>query len=275
MLTSTESSINEKTRVLILNSPHNPTGKVFSQNEMLRIAGIVAKWPKVTVVSDEVYKYTVHDTSNGPHVHFARLPGMFDRTLTLSSAGKTFSVTGWQVGWIVGPTRLVKDIQTALPFLQFCASTPIQQALVGVLTTANEPYGGAATYYDWLTETYHRKSEMLRQALNAANLPVVASHGGYFLTADISRVDVPRKYLEEKNVAMNPMTKDWAFCRWLAIEHGVLSIPVSPFFSADRRKRGEAGEFVRFAFCKSDRTLKQASERLRTFAVHLESKKTI
>lgn len=327
-----EEAMGPRTRVLVLNSPHNPTGKVFSEEEMAAVAAVVARYPQVTVVSDEVYKYTVHgggeyeedvmkqvvatpemaakmfdkldvnkdgvltkeefteatgevvgvigDHDEGAdhgaaaaglaaggiapprHVHFASLPGMFDRTLTLSSAGKTFSVTGWQVGWIVGPKHLVRDIHVALPFLQFCASTPIQQAMTGVLSKADQPYGGEPTYYDWLCAQYRRKAALLSKALKGAGLPVLASEGGYFLTVDVSGVAVPQKYLDETSGAISTVTHDWAFCRWLAIEHGILSIPVAPFYSADRRASGDCGSYVRFAFCKTDETLQKAAERL-------------
>ena len=260
-----EATVNERTRAIVLNSPHNPTGKVFSKADMERLAALVERWPEVTVVSDEVYKYTVHgESAVDGHCHFASLPGMFDRTLTLSSAGKTFSVTGWQVGWIVGPSRLLRDVHIALPFLQFCASTPMQQALVEVLRRADEPYGGEASYYDWLCAQYRRKARFLTAALEDAGLPVVQSEGGYFLTVDVSDVAVPQKYLDEPSSgAIDTVTKDWAFCRYLAIEHGVLSIPVAPFYSAERRASGQAGAFARFAFCKSDKTLENAAARLK------------
>jgi kynurenine--oxoglutarate transaminase/cysteine-S-conjugate beta-lyase/glutamine--phenylpyruvate transaminase len=123
------SKITAKTRVLVLNSPHNPTGKVFTEQEMKDIAAVVREHPRLIVVSDEVYKYVIHSESaaaaggteplgNVGHVHFAKLDGMWDRTLTVSSAGKTFSVTGWQVGWIIGPSKMVRDVQTMLPFVQ-------------------------------------------------------------------------------------------------------------------------------------------------------------
>lgn len=269
-----ERALTDRTRVLVLNSPHNPTGKVFTKAEMLKIAALLQRWPKVTVVSDEVYKYVVHGADiSGPHVHFASLPGMFDRTLTLSSAGKTFSVTGWQVGWIVGPARLLKDVHTALPFLQFCASTPMQQALVGTLRQADLPYDGAENYYAWLCSQYQRKAALLARALSEAGLVVVSSQGGYFLTVNVSAVDVPRQYFEEDSEAISPMTKDWAFCRFLALEWGVVSIPVSPFFSPERRDSGEAGAFVRFAFCKSDATLGNAAEKLRAFGASQNNKR--
>ena len=114
--------------------------------------------PNLLVISDEVYKYTVHG-EGARHEHFAALPGMFDRTVTLSSAGKTFSITGWQTGWCVGPPRLIKPIQLLLPFVQFCVSTPMQHALSSVLSLADEPYRGHDSYYEWLTATFRRKRE--------------------------------------------------------------------------------------------------------------------
>ena len=137
---------------------------MFSRDELAAIADVVKDFPRLWVISDEVYKYIVHSPppqkrgdgklASGGHVHFARLPGMWDRTLTVSSAGKTFSVTGWQVGWIVGPATLVRDIQTLLPYVQFCAATPSQEALTRVLRKADQPYEGAPSYYDHLRADY-------------------------------------------------------------------------------------------------------------------------
>ena len=121
-----DAAVTPRTKLLIFNSPHNPTGKVFSRGEMEAIAAVVARHPHLLVISDEVYKYIVH--SGGEHIHFASLPGMFERTVTLSSAGKTFSITGWQNGWCIGPEQLIMPIQRLLPYVQFCAPTPMQQA---------------------------------------------------------------------------------------------------------------------------------------------------
>ena len=147
-LAALERAITPRTRVLILNSPHNPTGKVFTLAELQGVAAIVARHPRLVVLSDEVYKFSVYNaleegdpTSRG-HYHFARLPGMFDRTITLSSCGKTFSVTGWQVGWMVGPSKFIKPVQELLPCVQFCAATPMQHALYTALQTADRPYEG-------------------------------------------------------------------------------------------------------------------------------------
>ncbi|KAH8052469.1 transferase [Aureococcus anophagefferens] len=147
-------AITPKSRVLVVNSPHNPTGKVFDRDELEMIARVVREEnarrerdrvgdedDTLLVIADEVYKYITHD-ANADHVHFASLPGMRDVTLTVSSAGKTFSATGWQIGWIVGPARLVAPCQTLLPYLQFCAPTPMQAALADCLDEADRPHKG-------------------------------------------------------------------------------------------------------------------------------------
>jgi len=141
------SKITPRTRCIILNSPHNPSGKVCTRKEMEALAQIVRENPRMCVISDEVYKYIVHTPASVDgcetlgsqgHVHFAKLPGMWDRTITVSSAGKTFSVTGWQVGWAIGPANLIRDMQTLLPYVQFCAATPMQESLVRCLKRADQ-----------------------------------------------------------------------------------------------------------------------------------------
>lgn len=264
------SAITPKTRVLILNSPHNPTGKVFSRREQEAIAQVVRENPRLVVISDEVYKYILHSappgTQDSPpsslarpgHVHFASLEGMWDRTITVSSAGKTFSVTGWQVGWMVGPAPFLKDIHTLTPYVQFCAATPMQDALARVLARAEQPYEGQASYYEWLQQLYNAKMHKLRAALTSAGIIPMKGEGGFFLIGDTRNLKVPKKYLEEATPARPQMTRDWACCRWLAIEHGIIAIPCSPFFSEENR--GMSENLVRFAFCKTDDTLQEAAE---------------
>jgi len=253
-----EAAVTGNTKLLVLNSPHNPTGKTFSTAEMEEIAAFVRRHPDLLVISDEVYKYIVH--SGEPHVHFASLPGMFDRTVTLSSAGKTFSITGWQTGWCVGPARLLKPIQLLLPFVQFCTATPMQQALSRILSLADEPYEGHASYYDWLCDMYRQKRELLASGLQRSGLVPLAGQGGFFLVADTSAITVPPAYLAQSTPACPQMTRDWAFCRWMAEEAGVVAIPASPFFSAENKHL--AANLVRFAFCKGDATIVEATDRL-------------
>ena len=252
-------AITPRTKLLVLNSPHNPTGKTFSATEMDQVAEIVRQHPNLLVISDEVYKYTVYGEK--PHVHFAALPDMFERTVTLSSAGKTFSITGWQAGWCVGPERLIKPIQLLLPFVQFCAPTPMQQALSRVLTLADEPYEGQPSYYAWLTDMYRKKREILAAGLERCGLVPMEGEGGFFLVCDTSALTVPDSYLAETTPASGPqMTRDWALCRWLAYEAGVIAIPASPFYSPENKHLG--ANYVRFAFCKGDDTLREAADRI-------------
>jgi len=255
-----ERAITPRTKLLVLNSPHNPTGTAFTPDEMEAIAAVVRAHPGLLVISDEVYKYTVY-AEDATHTHFAALPGMFERTVTLSSAGKTFSITGWQAGWCVGPERLVKPIQLLLPFVQFCVSTPVQNALSRVLTLADGPYEGHASYYEWLRAMYRRKREVLASGLRRAGMGVMAGQGGFFLMADTSAISVPQRYLDEVTpAAPNGVTRDWAFCRWMALEGGVIAIPTSPFYSLPNKAL--ASSYVRFAFCKGDDTLEEACARI-------------
>ena len=253
-------------KLLLLNSPHNPTGTAFPLEVMTGIAAIVARHPNLLVISDEVYKYTVYAEA-AEHVHFAALPGMFERTVTLSSAGKTFSITGWQAGWCVGPERLIKPIQLLLPFVQFCVSAPIQHALAKALMIADDPYEGHANYYEWLKELFRSKRKLLADGLERAGIRPMVGHGGFFLMGDTSRLLVPQKYLDERTpAAPDGVTRDWALCRWLAYEAGVIAIPTSPFFSPPNKHL--AANYVRFAFCKSDDTIREACDRLEALTKH-------
>ena len=252
-----EQAITPQTKVLILNSPHNPTGKVFSRKELEDIAHILRKHPHVICISDEVYKYIVH-CPRATHVHFASLPDMFERTITLSSAGKTFSITGWQIGWCLGPEKLIQPIQALLPCVQFCAATPMQQALANILNIADEPYQGCQSYYEYLQQVYRRKKKILVDAIQPAGLTPIQSQGGFFPMADTThfRETVPTHFTTQNTPAAPHMTPDWALARYLAIEKNLVAIPASPFYSERNKHLAQAQ--LRLAFCKSDDTLAQA-----------------
>lgn len=255
-----EAAVTPRTKFIVLNSPHNPTGKAFDSGEMHAVAEVVRRHPGVLVISDEVYKYIIH-AEGVAHRHFAALPGMFDRTVTISSAGKTFSITGWQAGWCVGPARLIQPIQLLLPYVQFCVSTPMQQALSRVLMLADEPFEGHPSYYDWLSHMYRHKRALLASGLESCGMVPLRGDGGFFLMADTSALQMPGEYMRHSTLAAPTMTRDWALCRYMAMEAGVLAIPSAPFFSPPNRHLGS--RFVRFAFCKSDDTLIEATERLK------------
>lgn len=252
-------AFSERTRVVVLNTPHNPTGKCFDAEELAQIAAIVQRHPRVVVVSDEVYEHMVY--GGRKHLRIATLPGMWERTLTVSSAGKTFSVTGWKIGWAVGPEALVKGLVLTNQWVQYSVSTPCQHAVALCLDLADKPYEGFPSYYAWLNAEYVRKRDILTAGLVAAGLTPVAPEGGFFIIADTSNVAVPEAYMRVTTKAAPVMTRDWAFCRYLTLEHKVTAIPPSAFFEGE--DKAIARNIARFAFCKEDASLAEACRRLR------------
>ena len=274
-----KSKVTTRTKAILLNSPHNPTGKIFTRNELESVAeALELASPSCVVLSDEVYKYIVHapPKERAPeeslfcrgHVHFAMLPGMWDRTITISSAGKTFSATGWQVGWCIGPRHLIARIHQLLPSVQFCASTVVQAALALALPRADEPYEGHDSYYDYLRVKYTRKRDLLASALTEAGfcLPDFdqTPGGGFFLLARVGP-EMP------KPLSSNGHRPDWALCQWMAEEKGVLCIPSSPFFSPEKVAEGASDGFIRVAFCKTDETIEAAAQVFRTMRQEVET----
>lgn len=227
---------NERTRVLLLNTPHNPTGKVFRTDE-LEIMADLCRRHDVVVVTDEVYEHLVYEGDN--HVPMASLPGMRDRTLTISSAGKTYSFTGWKVGWATGPKRLVAAAQAAHQFVTFATATPLQRAVAHALDHLGDDY------YAQLVRDYTGRRGFLLAVLKDAGLIPTAPQGTYFVLADHSGIHDG---------------DDRSFVRLLIERHGVAAIPPSVFYKADP----DAGrKLVRFSFCKRMETLEAAAIRLR------------
>eukprot|EP00586_Coscinodiscus_wailesii_P007063 CAMPEP_0172491222 /NCGR_PEP_ID=MMETSP1066-20121228/21950_1 /TAXON_ID=671091 /ORGANISM="Coscinodiscus wailesii, Strain CCMP2513" /LENGTH=432 /DNA_ID=CAMNT_0013260159 /DNA_START=149 /DNA_END=1445 /DNA_ORIENTATION=+ len=182
-----EGKISPRSKVLILNTPHNPTGKMFSRSEMEALAGIVERHPQLTVITDEVYEHIVFDDVNSPHIHFASLPGMYERTLTLSSSGKTFSATGWKVGWAIGPPHLIRAVTSIQQWCNFSSPTPNQDAIALSLETASrDPYQSHPTYYSFLRSTYLHKRNLLLDVLRGANMTPIVPDGAFFVVAETS-----------------------------------------------------------------------------------------
>ena len=229
-----EAAVGSRTRALILNSPHNPTGKMFRREELEAIAGICLRHD-LLVVADEVYSEIVF---GAPHLSIATLPGMYERTITIDSMGKTFSVTGWKVGWAVAPPRLTAALRAVHQFVTFTNAAPFQEALADVL-----PIAVRDGYYAGLRADYARRRDLLTAALRAAELAPLPIDGAYFLLADLRGRGV---------------TDDVAFCRRLIAEVGVAAIPTSVFYADP----AAAPPFVRFCFAKSDETLRSAAARL-------------
>ncbi len=224
-----------RTRLIIVNSPHNPTGKVYSRAELETIAGLCRKW-NVIALSDEVYEHITFD--GVPHVRLATLPGMAERTVTISSHGKTFSFTGWKIGWCIAPPDLTTAIRRAHQFVAFASVTPMQAAAVVSLSLDDE-------YYAALAADYQHKRDTLAGILRESGFEVSPPAGTYFIMAGIAPLG---------------FTDDVEFCRYLARDIGVAAIPPSAFYSEEHKALGRG--YARFAFCKKMETLEQAAERL-------------
>jgi len=254
-----ERAITKKTKLLLLNTPHNPTGKVFSKEELSFVADILQRHTHVTAVCDEVYEKLIYDKKQ--HVRLASLPGMWDRTVTISSCGKTFSCTGWKVGWAYGPQHLIKPIVLANQWIQYCVSTPTQHAMANILAKADKPYEGSASYYDYVCAQYESKRNDLAASLRAGNLLPIMPEGGFFIIADTSAYNPPSKYSEQPGPTGEvPVSRDWAFARWLSHEVGVTPIPPSAFYC--KASAHQASKLARFAFCKTEPALAEAKLRL-------------
>lgn len=238
------SAFGVRTRAILLNTPHNPTGKVFTREELSAIAGLCQKWNAIAI-TDEVYERLVY-RADRPHVRMATLPGMEERTLTLSSLGKSFSVTGWKIGWAIGPASLVAGVRAAHQFLTFAVSTPMQIAAA----VAIRPGGEGDAYVASLVAEYRAGLARLGGALSEMGFGVMPVEGSYFIMAD-------HRMLGFRN--------DVDLCRDLVVNGGVAAIPPSAFY--ERAEDGAA--FVRFAFCKRPETLDAAIERMRAWRAGL------
>jgi N-succinyldiaminopimelate aminotransferase len=229
------SLISPKTRLLVLNSPHNPTGKVFSRSELEAIARLCIE-RDIWVLTDEVYEHLTYDGVE--HIPMASLPGMRERTINISSSGKTFSFTGWKIGWATGPQPMIAAAQAAHQFVTFATSTPMQIAIATALRTHGAPF------FAELRRQYTARRDLLLSTLVAAGFEPSVPKGAYFVLAEFSAFSA---------------ADDVTFVRELVSKHRVAAIPPSAFYAAS----DDGKKLVRFAFCKKEETLNKAAERLR------------
>lgn len=225
-------AVSQKTRAIVVNSPHNPTGTVYPRADLEQVAKLCVD-RDLLAVTDEVYEHLVYE---GEHIPLATLPGMRERTVTVSSAAKTFSATGWKVGWVCASPPLTAAVRTAKQFMTFTNATPFQHAIAAGL--------GDDEYLAGLADDYGRRHRRLAAGLKQAGLEVHPAAGSYFVTADVRPLGIP---------------DDVEFCRMLPETAGVAAVPVSNFYTDARDGRG----LVRFACCKRDEVIDAGVERLR------------
>ncbi|MBM2802602.1 MAG: aminotransferase class I/II-fold pyridoxal phosphate-dependent enzyme [Deltaproteobacteria bacterium] len=231
-------AFNSRTRAIIINTPHNPTGKVFSRDELRAIAELCHKHD-VVAITDEVYEHILYD--DAMHTRLATLPGMHERTLTISSLGKTFSVTGWKVGWAMGPTALVNAVNQAHQFITYAVASPLQAAAAAALSLP-------LSFFENLQASYQSRRDQIVDVLKKVGFKVFKPAGSFFVMIDW------------RGVAPKHVENDMQFAQWLIRDVSVACIPASPFYQESDKHLGK--HFARFAVCKKDETLALAAERL-------------
>ncbi len=229
-------AITDRTRLIVINDPHNPTGAIFARDTLTLIVQLAHEHDAL-IVTDEVYEHLVFDET---HVPIASLPGAAERTISISSGGKTFSATGWKIGWITAPAALIDAIVAVKQFLTYVNGSPFQPAIAVGLALPDSYFATAAA-------TLRAKRDILSTGLSAAGFTVFRPHAGYFVIADAAPLGA---------------TDAAAFCRALPARAGVVAVPVTAFVHQDRQP--EYATLVRFAFCKRIEILTEAATRLGT-----------
>ncbi|NXA34770.1 KAT1 transaminase, partial [Eudromia elegans] len=244
------SKFSKRTKALVLNSPNNPLGKVFGRGELQLIAELCIKHD-VLCISDEVYEWLVYDGKE--HIRIASLPGMWERTVSISSAGKTFSATGWKVGWTVGPSRLLRHLHTVHQNSVYHCATAAQEAVAMGFRRELEHREQADSYLTHLARELQGKRDRLVRSLEAVGMTPIVPEGTYFLVADVATFasDVP-----EAPGSDEPF--DSRFAKWMVKNKGLAAIPLSAFYSGPHKN--DYSHFIRFCFAKEDATLEAAND---------------
>jgi N-succinyldiaminopimelate aminotransferase len=240
-------AFSDKTKAIMLNTPHNPTGKVYTRDEMQLIADLSRKHDAV-VISDEVYEHIIFEPAR--HIPMATLPRMAERTITISSGGKTFSLTGWKIGWAISVPELRPSVLKTHQFVTFATSAPFQEAIATALRLPD-------SFFTNLISSYREKRHQLVEVLGYAGLKPVTPEGTYYTMADTS---------------IAGFDDDVAFCRYLTTEVGVCAIPPSAFYCKEHAHH--ARNMARFTFCKTAPVLEAGVERLRKYGDQLRKKAT-
>lgn len=233
-----EAAFNDKTRAIIINNPSNPTGKVFTREELEFIAELCKKWD-VVAITDEIYEHMVYDGMK--HIRMADLPGMRERTVTITGISKTYSATGWRVGWLIAPPEATNAIRKVHDFLTVGAAAPLQEGAAHALAYPD-------SYYAELEELYKSKREILLPVLKEVGFKTFAPHGAYYIMCDASDL-----------MAEHGFDNDVDFARWMIDEIGVATVPGSSFY----KNKADGSTIIRFCYCKKPETLALAADLLR------------
>lgn len=231
-------AFNNRTRAIILNTPNNPTGKVFSREELEFIAQLCQEW-NAFAITDEIYEHILYDGTE--HISLAGLEGMAERTVTINAISKTYSLTGWRVGWAIAPEKQTSAIRKVHDFLTVGAAAPLQEAAVVALRLP-------ASYYERLASMYLEKRNRLLAILENAGFRCWKPHGAYYIMSDAAAVMQRTRHLNDND-----------FARWLIKEVGVAAVPGSSFY----RDPNDGRTQMRFCFCKKEETLAAAEEKLK------------
>ncbi len=243
-----EAAFGPHTKAIILNTPNNPTGKVFTRAELEFIRGLCVRW-NAFCITDEIYEHILYDGAE--HISMARIDGMRDRTIVINGMSKTYSVTGWRVGWAIAPPEATESIRKVHDFLTVGAAAPLQQAGAIALHSPQ-------SYYDKLAKDYAARRERLLKILTGAGFTVFKPCGAYYIMTDISRFNFPSEQFPAD-------TRDVSFAKFLVEQVGVAVVPGSSFYNEAR----DGASQVRFTFCKKESTLAAAEERLSHLAEHI------
>ncbi|KAM4871364.1 kynurenine--oxoglutarate transaminase 3 isoform 3-T3 [Thomomys bottae] len=251
-----ESKFNSKTKAIILNTPHNPFGKVYTREELRVIADLCIKYDTLCI-SDEVYEWLVY--TGNKHVKIATFPGMWERTVTIGSAGKTFSVTGWKLGWSIGPHHLIKHLQTVQQNSIYTCPTPLQEALAQAFQIDIKRMDDPECYFNSLPKELEVKRDRMVHLLESVGLKPIVPDGGYFIIADISSLDADLSDMKSNE------PYDYKFVKWMTKTKKLSAIPVSAFCNSETKSQFE--KFVRFCFIKKDSTLDAAEEIIKAWRI--------
>lgn len=253
-----EKAFNEKTKMIVLNTPQNPTGKVFSREELEKIGALAVKY-NVIIISDEVYDRLYY----GEFTRIANIsPAVSRLTLTVGSAGKTFSATGWRVGWLIGHKELIDQVAYVHTRVTFTVNTPLSQATADALIQAQ-----TNGYYEKQIKDFERKYAIFTKVFDEIGLPYTIAEGGYFLLVNFAKVQVPEDYVFPAEVTEG-RARDFSLAYWLIKEIGVVAIPPTEFYTKENAHLAE--NYLRFAVCKDDEMLEAAVEKLRELKKYIK-----